>query len=405
MRYVIVGGGLASVRAAEQLRREDSAGEIIVVSDESVMPYDHPPLSKEILRGEWPAEDAYLHPRDYYQGQDIDLRLGTATQHIDTAAKKLVLADSAAMPYDKLLIATGTRPRPLGLPGGELPGVHYLRTLNDSMAIRQEAQRGRRAVVIGAGFIGMEVAASLAQKGVQVTVLESTPYIWSRFLDEDLALYFQHYYEGHGIVFETGVSPEEIVGQEQAAAVIAGSQGYSCDFVCVGVGVMPNMEIAAASGLEVDDGIIVNEYLETSHPDIYGAGDVVNFYDPIFEKRRRIEHWGHAEYTGLLAAQNMVGHRTAYGLLSYIWSDIFDLHIEFTGEERDHDALLVRGDPKDNSFIVLYLKEQRLRAYLAVNAAEREFIPLQRMIRRKIDLSDKHDLLADTTVELRDLLR
>lgn len=403
-RYLIIGGGIAGVRAAEQLRRQDAAAEITIVSDDPHLPYDHPPLSKEVLRGDWPLEKADLHPAEFYREQHIALRLGVAAQRIDPSGKTVSLADTLSVPYDKLLIATGSRPRRLTIPGADIPGVHYFRTLADCLALREAIRAGGRAVVIGAGFIGMEVAASLAQSGVKVTVLEVAPYIWGRFLDEALARYFQGYCESRGIIFKTGVAPEEILGKDRATGVSAAGIEYPCDVVCAGIGVAPNTEVAEAAGLVVADGIVVNEYLETSAADVYAAGDAVRYYDPIFEKRRRVEHWGNAEYTGLLAAQNMAGQRAPYGLLSYVWSDIFDLHIEFTGEEKDYDSLLVRGNLQDNSFIVLYLKERRLRAYLAVNAAQRDFLPLQRMIRRRVDLSGKQAQLADTAVELRSLV-
>ena len=404
-RYLLVGGGLAGAKAAEQLRRQDAQAAITLVSDEAALPYDHPPLSKEFLRGEWPRERVFFQTESYYREQGITLRLGAPAQRLDLSSKRVTLADGATLEFDKLLLATGARPRKLRVPGAALPGVHYLRTLSDCEALRDEARRGRRAVVIGAGFIGMEVAASLTQLGVQVTVLEAAPSIWSRFLDERLAGHFQRYYESKGISFRVGVTPTAVQGEERARAVTTASgEEIPCDFVCVGVGIEPNTELAAEAGLKVENGVVTNEHLETSHPDVYAAGDVVSYYDPVFEKQRRVEHWGHAEYTGLLAAQNMAGERSKYDLLSYVWSDIFGLHLEFAGEEKEYDQLLVRGSLAENAFIVLYVKLGILRAYLAINASQREFPPLQRMIRRKVDLSAKVSQLQDPGVELRSLL-
>lgn len=404
--YLLIGGGLAGAKAAEQLRRQDAQVAITLVSDEAALPYDHPPLSKELLRGEWPRARAFLQTESFYREQGITLRLGTPVQRLDLSSKRVTLADGATLGFDKLLLATGAHPRKLRVPGAESPGVHYLRTLSDCEALTDEAQRGRRAVVIGAGFIGMEVAASLTQLGVQVTVLEAAPYIWSRFLDEGLAGHLQRYYESKGISFRVGVVPAAMQGEERARAVTTASgEELPCDFVCVGVGVEPNTELAAEAGLKVENGVVANEYLETSHPDVYAAGDVVNYYDPVFEKQRRVEHWGHAEYTGLLAAQNMAGEQSKYDLLSYVWSDIFDLHLEFAGEEKEYDQLLVRGSLAENAFIVLYVKQGNLRAYLAINPPQAgEFPLLQRMIRRKVDLSAKVAQLQDPGVELRSLL-
>ena len=404
-RYVLVGGGLASVRAAAQLRRMDDQAALTLVSAESLPPYDRPPLSKEILRGEWPRERAWLHAEEFYGEQRIDLRLGNPAQRLDLPAKKVVLADGSFLEFDKLVLATGGRPRPLPIPGADLPGVYYFRTLGDAESLRAAAGPGRRAVIIGAGFIGMEIAASLAQLGTAVTVLEVAPYIWTRFLDQDLAGYFQRYCEAKGIVFHTGVAPTAILGQERVGSVVTGSEEeFPCDVVCIGVGIETNTEVAAEAGLRMDNGVVTNEFLESSHPDVYAAGDIANYYDPIFQKQRRVEHWGHAEYTGLLAAQNMAGERRPYDLVSYVWSDIFDLHLEFAGEEKEYEELLVRGSQEENSFIVMYLRENALRAYLAVNTPNREFLPLQRMIRQRTDLAEKRAQLQDKEVNLRSLL-
>ncbi|MBI2888140.1 MAG: FAD-dependent oxidoreductase [Chloroflexi bacterium] len=404
-RYVLIGGGIASARAAAQLRRLDQDAAITLVSQEAEAPYDHPPLSKEYLRGEWPRQRVLLHPARFYDEQGIALRLGVAAQALDLAERRVALADGAFLDYDKLLLAMGGRPRRLAVPGAELPGVRYLRTLGDAEAIRADALPGRRAVVIGAGFIGMELAASLTHLGVAVTVIEAAPTIWSRFLDQELAAYFQRYAEARGVTFRTGTAPLAIAGRRRAETVALDSgHELPCDFVCVGVGIQPSVELAEAAGLAVANGVVANEYLETSQPGVFAAGDVVNYYDPIFQKRRRVEHWGHAEYTGLLAAQNMAGEPRPYDLLSYVWSDIFDLHLEFAGEEREHDRVLLRGDLGDQAFTVLYLKEGVLRAYLGVNAPQREFITLQRMIRRRTDLSARLDRLRDPAQELRALL-
>jgi len=273
-RYLIIGGGIAGVRAAEQLRRQDAEAEITIVSDEPHLPYDHPPLSKEVLRGDWPPEKAYLHPAEFYREQRIALRLGAAAQRIDLDRKVVLTADDVAISYDKLLIASGARPRRLTIPGADIPGVCYFRTLADCLALREAIQAGGRAAVIGAGFIGMEVAASLAQSGVKVTVLEAAPYIWGRFLDEALARYFQSHCELWGIVFKTGAAPDGILGKDRVTGVSASGVEYPCDVVCAGIGVAPNTEVAEAAGLEVADGVVVNEYLETSAADVYAAGDV-----------------------------------------------------------------------------------------------------------------------------------
>ena len=404
-KYLLIGGGLASSQAAKQLREQDPHGAITLVGEEPHVPYDRPPLSKEFLRGEKPRDALFFDPEQYFRDQGVGLVLGVAAQRLDLGKKTALLANGEGIAFEKALLATGGRPVHLKLPGGDLPGVHYLRTLDDSAAIAAEAGPGKRAVLIGAGFIGMEVAASLTQQGVQVTVIEAQSHIWPRFTDSSLAGFFQDYCTERGVTFHTNEMVTEIRGKGRPSSVLTRSgKALPCDFVCIAVGIVPNVELAQQAGLRVDNGIVVNEYLQSSHPDIYAAGDVANYLDPVVGKRRRVEHWGHAEYCGQLAGQNMAGGRTPYDLLTYVWSDIFDLHLEFAGDESEHDRVLLRGRSQDKSFTVLYLKHQALTAYFAINASSKEFPALQRLIRLKKDLTGKEAQLQDPTSAVKQLL-
>ena len=343
-KYLVIGGGLAASEAAKQLRSSDPQGTINLVSDELHVPYDRPPLSKEFLRGEKVSTDLLFDPESYFQDHQISLRLGVAVHGLDPATKTVSLANGEAIVFEKALLATGGRPVRLALSGSELSGVHYLRTLEDSAAIATWAGQGKRAVVIGAGFIGMEVAASLTQRGVHVTVIEAQPHIWPRFVDAALAVTFQNFCTAKGVAFHTNDTVLEVRGTGRVSSVKTQSgKEFPCDLVCIGAGIVPNVELAQQAGLAVDNGVVVNEYLQSSHSDIYAAGDVANYPDPFFNKRRRVEHWGHAEYCGQLAGQNMAGGQSPYGLLTYVWSDIFDLHLEFAGDENEHDQILLRG--------------------------------------------------------------
>jgi len=404
-KYLLVGGGLASGQAAKQLRERDPHGSIILVGEEPYVPYDRPPLSKEFLRREKPRDALFFDPEQYFRDQGVDLILGERVQRLEPATKIALLASGETIAFEKVLLATGGRPVRLKLPGGDLPGVHYLRTLDDSAAIAAEAGPGKRAVLIGAGFIGMEVAASLTQQGVQVTVIEAQPHIWARFADATLAGFFQDYCTQRGVTFHTSDTVTEIRGKGRPSSVLTRSgKELPCDFVCIGVGIVPNVELAQQAGLRVDNGIVVNEFLQSSHPDIYAAGDVANYFDPVVGKRRRVEHWGHAEYCGQLAGQNMAGAGTPYDLLTYVWSDIFDLHLEFAGDESEHDQVLLRGRFQEKSFTVLYLKGRVLTAYFAVNTSSKEFPALQRLTRLKKDLTGKEALLQDPTFAIKGLL-
>jgi NADPH-dependent 2,4-dienoyl-CoA reductase/sulfur reductase-like enzyme len=251
-------------------------------------------------------------------------------------------------------------------------------------------------VIVGAGFIGLELAASLTQKGVRVAVVEAAPRVWARFADPALATFFQDYCARKGIAFYTGEKVSEIRGGSRPSAVVTmAGRELPCDFVCVGVGIVPNVELAREAGLAVDNGIVVNEFLQSSHADIYAAGDVAAYLDPVFGKRRRVEHWGHAEYSGQLAGRNMAGARDPYDLLTYVWSDVFDLHLEFAGDESEHDVVLLRGRQEDGAFTVLYLREGALRAYFAVNADPKELPILQRLIRTGAILDGREEQLRD----------
>jgi NADPH-dependent 2,4-dienoyl-CoA reductase/sulfur reductase-like enzyme len=404
-QYLLIGGGLTSSQAAKQLRERDPQGRLILVGEEPYVPYDRPPLSKEFLQGQKTQGDLFFDPESYFHEHQIDLILGVPVQRLDVSKKVATLSNGEMILFEKALIATGGRPVRLNIPGGNLPGVYYLRTLNDAARISAEAGQGKRGIIIGAGFIGMEIAASLTQRGVHVTVLENQSHIWPRFADATLAGFFQDYCTQSGVTFCTREMAVEIRGKGRPHSVITQSgKELVCDFVCIGVGIVPNMELARDAGLVVDNGVVVNEYLQTSHPDIYAAGDVANYPDPIFGKRRRVEHWGHAEYGGQLAGQNMAGAKNPYDLLTYVWSDIFDLHVEFAGDESEQDEILIRGRLQDKSFTILYLKQKVLTAYFAVNTGSKEFPTLQKLIRQKKDLTGKENHLQDPAFTIKQLL-
>jgi len=404
-KYLLIGGGLASSQAAKILSTKDPGAAITLVCKEPHLPYDRPPLSKEFLRGEKTRDEITYDPMTFFDEKKIDVVLKNPVVQLDPRAKTAVIESGESIRFEKALIATGGQPIRLTLPGTSLAGIHYLRTVDDALTTKAEAMPGKSAVVVGAGFIGMELAASLTRLGVRVTVIEALPQIWARFLDATLAGRIRDYCEERGIVFLTGESVREFKGDARVKRVVTNSgREIECDFVCVGIGIRPEVGIAQDAGLTVQNGIVVNERLQTSHPDIYAAGDAANYPDPIFGKRRRVEHWGFAEYTGQVAGLNMAGFEQAYDLLSYAWSDIFDLHIEFAGDESEHDRVLVRGALEAGSFAVLYLKGDLLRAYFAVNTDSREFPALQKLIRRKTPLGGRDADLENPDADLKTLV-
>jgi len=405
VRYLLIGGGLASYHAAKQIRRVDPDGSILIACEETLPPYDRPPLSKEYLRGEKTLDSLLYQSSEGLAQEGIGLAIGQRVEAIDPGSRTAQLTAGGSIRFEKALIATGGRPIVLNLPGADLRGIHYLRTAADADAIAAGAAPGRRAVVIGGGFIGVEVAATLRQRGLAVTLAEALPRVWARFADERLSAFVQEYCAQRGVEFRTGTAIGAFEGQDAIAGVTTSSgELLPCDLACVGVGIVPNVELAAAAGLAVEDGIVVDEFLRSSNPAIYGAGDVINYHDSIFGRRRRVEHWGHAEYSGQLAGKNMAGGATPYDFLSYVWSDIFDLRLEFAGDESSPDTVLQRGQFDNGAFSILYLREGRLTAFFAVNASTRDLGSLRRLIQTRKDLAGREGELEDAGVNLRNLV-
>ena len=405
VNYLLIGGGLASAEAAKQIRRVDAEGSIALVSDEPLLPYNRPPLSKEYLRGEAAESLEFASTADYEELR-VTTVLGSAVTSLGAAASTATLDNGEVYTYEQVLLATGGSPVRLPVPGADLAGVYYLRNASDADAIGAAAREAKRAVVVGAGFIGLETAASLRQMGLDVTVIEMADAIWPRFADRDLAAHVQKLSQERGVEFVMNSPVAGFEGNDgRVSAVLTEGAAVPCDLAVVGVGIRPNTALAEDAGLAIDNGIVVDEFMRTSSPNVFAAGDVANYPDPIFEKRRRVEHWGHAEYSGQVAGANMAGEEMRYDLLTYVWSDIFDLHLEAAGDEGESDTSVVRGDMDAGSFTVLYLKEDRMTAYFSVNTPAREFPVFQRLIRRKKDLAGRLDDLRDPDFNVRQLLK
>ena len=404
-KYLLVGGGLASLHAAKRIRKSDADGTVLLVGDDPLPPYDLPSLSKEYLRGIKSESDVIYETEAALEALAVKCRLATSVKGIDIANSQVTLADGDSIRFEKLLLAPGTRPRRLDVPGSKLPGVHYLRTMADSRGLAADALPGRRAVVIGAGFIGLETAASLIQMGLSVTVVEPMPEIWPRFADSELAGFVRKHCETRGVRFLTSERVEEITGPDRVRAVrLASGASVACDLVCIGIGVIPNVEIAQEAGLEVDNGIVVDRKMQTSRPGVFAAGDVANYPDPVAGRRRRAEHWGHAEYSGQIAGANMSGGNAEYDFVSYVWSDIFDLHIEAAGDEDKIETVISRGAKSASGFTMLYLRGGRLSSYCGVNANPKEFSVLRKLIRNGTSLIGKDAELADPFFPLKTLI-
>lgn len=366
-RFVIVGAALAGASAAGALREGGFDGEIILIGAEKQMPYNRPPLSKGYLRGQDRFEDQLVNPAAYYPEHRVTLRLGVRAEAVDPTRKVVALERGEEVRYDRLLVATGGRNRTLAAPGAELPGIFQLRTVEDCDRIRAAATPGRRAVVIGLGFIGSEVAASLRQMGIEVTAVEGHPVPLARVLGPEVGgvLAGIHREKGVELVLEDSVAAFEGAGRVERVRTKKG-RVLECDFVVAGIGIVPNAELLAAAGATVDNGVLVDEHCRTSLPDVYAAGDVANHLHPVFG-RLRVEHWNNGDRQGRAAARAMLGGSEPYDYLHSFWSDQYEHVVEYIGFAAAWDRLVFRGDPASRRFLGFYLKDGVVRAAVGLD--------------------------------------
>jgi 3-phenylpropionate/trans-cinnamate dioxygenase ferredoxin reductase subunit len=355
-RFVIVGTSLAGASAAATFREAGFEGEILLIGAEPQLPYNRPPLSKGYLRGQERFEDQLVKPSSYYAEQAIGLRLGTRATRIDPARRIVGLDGGEEVAYDRLLVTTGGRNRTLTTPGSDLPGIFQLRTVEDCDRIRATAQAGRRAVVIGLGFIGSEVTASLRQLALAVTAIEGNPVPLARVLGPEVGAVLAGIHRDRGVelVMEDSVAAFEGAGRVERVRTKKG-RVLECDLVVAGIGIVPNTELLAAAGAAVDNGVLVDQHCRTSLPDVYAAGDVANHLHPLFG-RLRVEHWNNGYQQGRAAARAMLGGPEPYDYLHSFWSDQYEHLIEYVGFAAAWDRLVFRGDPRSRKFLGFYLK-------------------------------------------------
>jgi 3-phenylpropionate/trans-cinnamate dioxygenase ferredoxin reductase component len=401
--FVIVGASLAGAKAAETLRTEGFDERVVLIGAEHERPYERPPLSKDYLRGEVDRETVYVHPHGYYAEHDIELRLGRTAMSLNTSARELALDDGERLRYDRLLLTTGAEPRRLSIPGGELDGVLYLRSVADCDALRERFDRGGAVVVIGAGWIGAEVAASARQRGLEVTVIDPLAVPLERVLGTEVGAVYRDIHRDHGVQMLMGTGVEAFEGGTAVERVrTTDGHALECDFVVVGVGVQPRTALAAQAGLAVDNGILVDEHLQTDAPGVFAAGDAANAYHPFYGERIRVEHWANALHQGPVAARAMLGGPDVYDRLPYFFSDQYDAGMEYAGFARSWDRVVFRGDPATREFIAFWLTGDRVVAGMNVNVWD-VTDPIQRLIRERSLVDDRR--LADPDVALEDVVR
>lgn len=401
--FVIVGAGHAGGRAAQAMRQYGFEGEILLIGEEPHVPYERPPLSKELIVTDAGLEKVRLHDAPWYAENRIKLIAANAAASIDAAAKTVGLADGQTIRFDRLMLTTGARVRRLPVPGADLDGVFYLRTIEDSETIRAHIAADTEVAVIGGGFIGLEIAGSAVKRGAKVTVLEAADRLMGRSVAPEVSDWFARIHRERSVDLRLGVSIAALEGNGAATGVILGDGTIiPATVVVIGIGILPNVEIAQAAGLAVDDGIVVDDRGRTSHPDIYAAGDVANQPNAFAGRRLRLESYQNAQDQAAAVARNLCGADEAYEDSLWVWSDQHDVNLQMTGAPAAWDSLLWRGDPDEGRFTVFYMADGRIVAVNTVNNG-REMRPGQMMMHSGKVF--EADALTDTSVKLLKLAR
>jgi 3-phenylpropionate/trans-cinnamate dioxygenase ferredoxin reductase component len=369
--FIIVGGGLAGALAAQTLREEGFDGSITLLGQEPNAPYERPPLSKDYLQGKADRDSIFVHTEPWYAEHGVDLSLGSVVTSLDPAARTVTTGTGAQLHFDKLLLATGSKPRRLELPGADLDGVYYLRNVEDSERIKIEFARAKRAVIIGAGWIGLETAAAARAAGLDVTLLVSGDLPLQRVLGPEVAPTFAELHRSHGVDLRHRTTAAELTGSHGAVTGVILSDGsrIDADMVIVGIGALPRTELAAAAGLKIDNGIVVDEHLRTSDPDIFAAGDIAHTYSPRLGRHIRVEHWANARRQGVVAGKAMLGQDAVDMRPSYFYTDQYDLSMEYTGDigPAGYDRVIFRRYADSSQLIVFWLYERRVQAGMNIN--------------------------------------
>ncbi|MDP9185139.1 MAG: FAD-dependent oxidoreductase [Actinomycetota bacterium] len=402
--FLIVGASLAGAKAAETLRAEGFAGHVILLGEEPELPYERPPLSKGYLLGTQERDKAFVHERAWYDEQNIELRTGLRAEQLDPAAHTVTVATGERLDYDKLLLTTGSVVRRLDVPGAEQNGVRYLRRIEEADALRDVLVEGARLIVIGAGWIGLEVTAAARVRGAAVTLVEVASLPLQRVLGDELAQVFADLHAEHGVDLRLNTGVREITGHGGQVASVTLDDGTSlpADAVVVGVGIRPAVDLAEAAGLAADNGVLADAALRTSDPDIYAAGDVANMYHPLLNRRIRVEHWANALHGGPAAARSMLGQEVVFDRLPYFFSDQYDLGMEYSGyaEPGSYDQVVFRGDVPAREFVAFWLADGRVLAGMNVNVWD-VTDDIQRLVRSGSPVDP--DRLANPAVSLADL--
>lgn len=405
-RFVIVGASLAGVKAAETLRAEGWTGSIVMIDGEHDLPYDRPPLSKGALKGEESYDAATLHPAQWYADHDIDLRLGRPVWRVDLSARNVYVHQQDKLHYDKLLLATGSSVRTLGVPGADAEGVHYLRTMEESQRLRKRFEDRPDVVVVGGGWIGLEVAAAAREHGASVSIVEPQPTPLYGVLGPEVGQFYADLHTTHGVDLHLREGVQEFVTADGHVTGVrtTGGATLKADMVVVGVGVLPNTQLAEDAGLEVDNGVLCDQSLRASDPHVYVAGDIAHWFNPLLGRRVRVEHWANAHDGGQAAARAMLGQEVVYDVVPFFYSDQYDAGMEFAGHlpQDVQTTVVTRGDVAGGAFMAFWLDDERVLAGMHVNVWD-TIDAVQDLIRagQRVDA----DRLADPAVPLTEVVR
>jgi 3-phenylpropionate/trans-cinnamate dioxygenase ferredoxin reductase component len=366
--FIIIGASLTGAKAAEELRTQGFDGRVLLIGSEPERPYERPPLTKDYLRGESEREKAYVHEQGFYEDHQIELETEATVTGIDRGGSRVRLADDRELAYDRLLLATGAEPRRIPIAGADLGGVHYLRTLQDCDVLRERLGAGGRVVVVGAGWIGSEFAASARQRGLEVTIVDPLALPNERIFGAEIGAFYRDVHAQHGIELLLGEGVDAFEGDGAVKLVrTTGGRMLECDFAVVGIGVAPRVRLADDAGLEVDNGIVVDEKLQTSAPNVFAAGDVANAWHPFYGQRIRVEHWANALNQGPAAARAMLGQEVSYDRIPYFFSDQYEVGMEYSGYATEWDRVAFRGERDSGEFVAFWLRDGRVLAGMNVN--------------------------------------
>jgi len=401
-RIVIAGAGHAAGQVVTTLRQQKFGGHVTLIGEEPYLPYQRPPLSKKFLAGDMAPERLFVKPPSFYEDPSIDVMLGRAVTGIDRQQKEVSTDQGETISYDTLILALGSRVRRLPVAGADLPGVHYLRGIADVEAIRESLKADTSLVVVGAGYIGLEVAAVARTLGANVTVVEMADRVMSRVVSPEISDFYQIEHTNHGVKLKLSTTVTAILGKKRVKAVETGNgDSIPADLVIIGVGIVPNTELASDAGLPVDDGIVVDDHCRTSDPDIYAVGDCTRHPNDIYGRQLRLESVQNALEQAKVAADNICGKDTSYCEVPWFWSDQYDLKLQIAGLSADYDDVVIRGNPASRSFSCLYLGNGRLLAVDAVNSP-RDFLQSKALIASRASVPTEK--LADPDTALKDLV-